>query len=106
MTKSISAAIAILVMTALSGCNQAGGGIDIASVQNALKTACGFELIASTAAQTIASLTGLPGMTTAAAIADAICHQVNATTAHRGTVAGQADTVYVQGVPVTGRHVR
>lgn len=96
-------ALALMV----SGCQNTSSNI-VAEVQAALKQACGFELIGSTIAQQIAALLGIPGISTAADVAHAICQQVNANmlAQRRGSVAGQTETVNVRGVVVTGRHVR
>lgn len=107
MLKTLIIGPFIALMLLLSSCNQPNSNL-VAEVQAALKQACGFELIASTAAQQIAALFNIPGIATAADVAHAICSQVNANMAaqRRGAVAGQVETVNVRGVTVTGRHVR
>ncbi len=92
-----------LIALSLSGCNSGTGGVTIESVQTALKSACGFELLAATAAQTVASLLGVPGITTAVDIANAVCAQVN--TKVPGATAGET-VVMVRGVPVQGHRLR
>ncbi len=96
--------LVVLCLLALGGCNSASNNTTLAAVQAALKSACGFELLASTAAQTIASMLGLPGVKTAADIADAICAKVNK--APPAITVGGEMVVVVQGVPVQGHRVR
>lgn len=108
MIKRMLMMVALSLAIPIAACNQAGTGVDVSSVQNALRQACGFELVASTAAATIAALLGIPGIKTATDIAHAVCEQVNSTMLanRRGAVAGQNVTVIVQGVAVYGKYVR
>jgi hypothetical protein len=66
-----------LLMLFLSACNSTGSGIDVSAVQAALKTACGFELIASEAATDVQNIIGSnPYLTSAQAVANFICQNV------------------------------
>lgn len=101
----------LALMMFVSGCNSASpvvvNGIPITDVQSALKAACGFELLAGTAAAEIQLLVGsIPGLNTAAAIAAVVCKQVNSTPAATIVKTGEPLQVNVNGVLVHGRRVR
>lgn len=110
---------------ALAGCTATGGTapISVTSVQQALLNACGYELLASTAATDIAAVTAtlVPGagaaVVTASMVASAICSAVKpapvptASAARPGLVVhggfvGAGQPVNVNGVMVHGAFVR
>ena len=106
---------------AIAACTPGGGTttISVASVQQALKNACNYELLASTAAADLAALVPTlgPGVVTAAMVADAICKQVNAipvpapaigrmgVPVHGGFLSAGAP-ILVNGVPVHGASLK
>jgi hypothetical protein len=96
--------IALAAVGLVAACSSTSSSATLAAVQAALKSACGFELAAATAAQTIAAMLGIPGVTTAVDIANAICAQVN--TAPPTVTASGEMVVVVKGVAVAGHRVR
>lgn len=106
MIKRMLMMVALTLAIPIAACNQAGTGVDVSSVQNALRQACGFELVASTAAATIAALLGIPGIKTATDIAHAVCEQVNSMAAKPKATSDGTEIVVVRGVVVIGKHVR
>lgn len=91
----------------LTGCNAAGTGIDTAAVQAALKTACGFELIASEAATDVQNIIGAnPYLTSAQAVANFICQNVGNLSAESKRRANMPMAVNVNGIVVHGRFIR
>lgn len=115
--------VGAFVLAGLGGCTATGGNapLSIQSVQQALTNACGYELLASTAAADIAAVasTLLPAsgiaVATASAVASAICaaaKQAHAPSvphpsafAPRGAFAVGAPLM-VNGVPVHGAYAK
>ena len=100
--------ILLIALSALSGCATTGGlaPISIAGVQNAAVAACAFLPTATTVGNIIAA--GNPLLTTAEAIAQAICAAVT----QAPTVAAKSGRrmmvvqPMVNGVPIQGKFLR
>lgn len=107
----VGAACALMI----AGCTATGGFAppSVESVQQALKNACGYELLVSTAATDIAAIVPTlgPGVVTASIIAGAICKAAVPPAASAGRPAAPrgaylAVPVTVNGVAVHGGFAR
>lgn len=116
----VKKSIALLAASclAVSGCTSSGGSapISVASVQQALVNACGYELLASTAATDIAAIASslVPGgsaaVVTASMIANAICKVAVTPVAPAARLGARgamiAQPIIVNGVAVHGGFVK